>query len=63
MRKIYHLPLRNLKNLNAMETDPRRAHICQKYHKLHLWRKNCHVEKVWEILEKIWEILGDLGKF
>ena len=22
-----------------------RAHICQKYHKLYLWRKICHVEK------------------
>ena len=29
----------------------RRAHICHKYHKLYLWRKNCHVEKFWEILE------------
>ena len=36
-----------------------RAHICHKYHKLYLWRKNCHVEKFWEILEKFWEILGD----
>ena len=23
----------------------RRAHICQEYHELYLWRKNCHVEK------------------
>ena len=33
-----------------------RAHICHKYHKLYLWRKNCHVEK-------FLEILGNFGKF
>ena len=33
-----------------------RAHICHKYHKLNLWRKNCHVEK-------FWDILGNFGKF
>ena len=41
-----------------------RAHICHKYHKLFLWRKNCHVEKFWEILgnfEKFWENLGDFA--
>ena len=42
---------------------PGRAHICHKYHKLYLWRKNCHVEKFWEILEKFWEILGNFEKF
>ena len=25
--------------------DGGRAHICHKYHKLYLWRKNCHVER------------------
>ena len=30
-----------------------RAHICHKYRKLYLWRKNCHVEKFWEILRNL----------
>ena len=45
---------------------PGRAHICHKYHKLYLWRKNCHVEKFGEILgilETFWEILGNFEKF
>ena len=48
----------------------RRAHVCHEYHELYSWRKNCHVEKFWEILEKFWrnfgkfgEILRNLGKF
>ena len=27
-----------------------RAHICHGYHGLYPWRKNCHMEKFWEIL-------------
>ena len=42
---------------------PGRAHICHKYHKLYLWRKNCHVEKFGEILDKFWEIWGNFGRF
>ena len=34
-----------------------RAHICHKYHKLYLWRKNCHVEKFWQNFGKFWEII------
>ena len=33
---------------NQYELITTRAHICHKYHKLYLWRKNCHVEKFWE---------------
>ena len=43
-----------------------RAHICHKYHKLYLLRKNCHVEKFWENLGyfgKFGEILGNFEKF
>ena len=40
-----------------------RAHICHKYHKLYLWRRNCHVEKFWEIFGKIWEIFRNFGKY
>ena len=50
-----------------------RAHICHKYHKLYLWRKNCHAEKYWENVGnfgklwrnfgKCWEILRNFGKF
>ena len=35
-----------------------RAHICHKYHKLYLWRKNCHVGVFWK---KNWEFLRDFA--
>ena len=39
-----------LMRIKMMTLVKSRAHICHKYHKLYLWRKNCHVEKFWEIL-------------
>ena len=48
---------------DGVHDDGGRAHICQKYHKLYLWTKNCHVAKFWEILEKFGEIWGNLGRF
>ena len=36
--------------------------IFVKCHKLYLWRKNCHVEKFWEILGNIEENLPYFGK-
>ena len=43
-----------------------RTYICHKFHKLYLWRKNCHVEKFWENLRhfgKFWEILPQFTRF
>ena len=37
-------------------------HNYHNYHKLFLWRKNCHVEKLWRNLGKFWEILRNIGK-
>ena len=40
-----------------------RAHICHKYHKLYLWRKNCHVEKFWEMLRNFGRFCHNLRAF
>ena len=37
-----------------------RAHICHKYHKLYLWRKNCHVEKFLGNFGKFWRNFGEI---
>ena len=48
---------------NKDEVIKSRAHICHKYHKLYLWRKNCHVEKFWKKIGKFWEILPQFTRF
>ena len=39
-----------------------KAHICHGYHGLCPWRKNCQMEKFWEMLEKFGETLGNYGE-
>ena len=46
----YHSPVSRETSF-PLETLCRiRPDICHEYHKLYSWRKNCHVEKFWEIL-------------
>ena len=50
------MPHQSCSQISGWRESWGRAHICQKYHKLYLWRKNCHVEK-------FWGNMGNFGRF